>query len=79
MSRKLYNNETTTEQNVRARNVARGTFVRKTNKDGSAQGKVYIMGEYCRDTGKYELVDTDDVNRCVYVNVGAMLFIGFTY
>jgi hypothetical protein len=41
--------------------------------------KVYKRGEYDRAEGKYELQDTDDHCRYIYVKKGTMLDTGFTY
>lgn len=41
--------------------------------------KVYIRGEYCRESKAYELTDAEDMNRQIYVKKGAVLYVGFTY
>jgi hypothetical protein len=40
---------------------------------------VYMVGSYDRVTKRWELTDTEDVNRCIYVKTGTILFAGFTY
>jgi hypothetical protein len=53
----------------------KGEFVKR--KPDAA--KVYRVEGYCRSSKRWELVDADDVNRCVYVKTGTLLFAGFTY
>lgn len=70
---------TDTEQNVKIETVKKGEFVRRTDKNGSPRAKVFIRDEFERSTGKYRLIDAEDVNREVYVPKGAIVFVGFTY
>ena len=55
--------------------LPRGEFVKRT----ADARKVYQRGEYDRSTGKYSLVDCEDVNREVWVKRGTQLHVGFTY
>lgn len=41
--------------------------------------KVYKRGAFDRSSGKYALIDCDDINREVYVKRGTQLVVGFTY
>jgi hypothetical protein len=41
--------------------------------------KVYVVAGYDRHIGKWQLDDTDDTSRCIYVARGTMLYAGFTY
>lgn len=73
--------ERTAEERAEVEEVAavetlpRGAFVkRKANAN-----KVYQRGGYDRSTGKYSLVDCEDVNREVWVRKGTKLHVGFTY
>lgn len=56
-------------------NIRRGEFVKRK----ADANKVYQRGEYCRTTGRYSLVDCEDVSREVWVKRGTQLHIGFTY
>tara|TARA_R110000868_G_scaffold91192_1_gene252958 strand:- start:1358 stop:1552 length:195 start_codon:yes stop_codon:yes gene_type:complete len=40
---------------------------------------VYIRQDYDRSTKTYCLQDTSDMNRCIYLKPGAVVFVGFTY
>jgi hypothetical protein len=62
-------------QNITLRNVKPGDYV-KRKADAST---VYIKGDYDRTTKSFELTDTDDINRCIYVKADKTVFIGFTY
>lgn len=55
--------------------LPRGEFVKRT----ADANKVYQRGEYDRSTGKYSLIDCEDVNREVWVKRGTQLHVGFTY
>lgn len=79
MARKAYSNATAAETNAPARDIEKGTYVRRTNRDGTPQKKVYVMGAYCRFNMGYELTDDNDINRAIYVNAGSLLNVGFTY
>ena len=62
-------------QNITIKNVKPGDFV-KRKADSKA---VYIKGAYDRTTKSFELIDTDDINKVVYVKSDKIVFIGFTY
>lgn len=59
---------------VKVEEIAKGEFVRR-----KVGGKTFTRGDYDRSTGRYSLVDCDDVNREVFVKRGTMLHVGFTY
>lgn len=56
------------------RELPKGEFIRL--KDG---GPVYQRGEYDRTSGKYELIDVNNVSRCVYRAGLTKVQAGFTY
>lgn len=62
-------------QNITLRNVKPGDFVKRKS-DSKA---VYIKGDYDRTTKSFELVDVDDINRCIYLKGNTQVFVGFTY
>ena len=70
---------TDTEQNVCVAKVKKGEYVRRTDKDGNPRQKVFIRDDFERSTGKYRLIDAEDVNREVYVAKDAIVKVGFTY
>jgi hypothetical protein len=57
------------------RNVARGEYVRRKPDSRTT----YVRGEYDRATKRFELIDTEDMNRVVYLKPNTPVFIGFTY
>jgi hypothetical protein len=60
---------------VALKNVKPGDYVKRK----SDAVKVYIKGDYDRTTKSFELQDTEDMNRFVYVKADKTVFIGFTY
>jgi hypothetical protein len=40
---------------------------------------VYIRQDYDRATKTFCLQDTADMNRCIYLKPGAVVFVGFDY
>lgn len=62
-------------QNITLKSVKPGDYVKRKS-DSKA---VYIKGAYDRTTKSFELIDTDDINRVVYVKSDKIVFIGFTY
>lgn len=62
-------------QNITLKTVKPGDYVKRKS-DSKA---VYIKGAYDRTTKSFELIDTDDINRVVYVKSDKIVFIGFTY
>jgi len=62
-------------QSIILKNVKPGDFV-KRKADSKA---VYIKGAYDRTTKSFELIDTDDINRVVYIKATKPVYIGFTY
>jgi hypothetical protein len=60
---------------VALKNVKPGTFV-KRKADSKA---VYIKGVYDRTTKSFELQDTEDMNRFVYIKADKPVYVGFTY
>jgi len=57
------------------RDVTKGDYV-KRKIDSKA---VYIKGDYDRATRSYELRDTSDISRSIYVKPDKVVVIGFTY
>lgn len=57
------------------KDIPKGEFIRAND----TASKVYQRGDYVRSMGKYELIDTDDVNRCRYVKGNQLWVAGFTY
>ena len=68
-----------TEQVAQVQNIKRGEFVRRLNKDGTAQSKVYQRSYYDAESQRYALDDVDDASRQVFVRKGTKLLVGFTY
>lgn len=66
---------TDTEQLAAVETIKRGEFV-KRKPDAT---KVYTRGDYDRSSGKFSLVDAEDINREVWVKKGTKLFVGFSY
>ncbi len=62
-------------QNITIKNVKPGDFV-KRKADSKA---VYIKGAYDRTTKSFELQDTEDMNRFVYIKADKLVYVGFTY
>jgi hypothetical protein len=62
-------------QNIILRNVTKGDYV-KRKADSKA---VYIKGDYDRTTKSFELIDTDDINKVVYIKATKPVYVGFTY
>jgi hypothetical protein len=62
-------------QSIILKNVKPGDFV-KRKADSKA---VYIKGAYDRTTKSFELIDTDDINKVVYIKANKPVYVGFTY
>jgi hypothetical protein len=62
-------------QNIMLKNVKPGDFVKRK----ADANTVYIKGAYDRTTKSFELIDTDDINRVVYIKATKPVYIGFTY
>ena len=60
---------------IKIEKVKKGDYVRKK----SGAKKTYIAGGYCRYNKRYELTDTEDMNRQIYLKKGKDVFVGFTY
>lgn len=60
---------------VAIQHVTKGDYV-KRKADSKA---VYVKGDYCRIAKAYELRDTDDVNRVIYIKRDKVVAVGFTY
>lgn len=65
--------------NYAVETLAPGEYVQRVNKAGEPMKKVYQLGKFDRSTRKYELNDTDDISRAIYVRKGTKLHAGFTY
>ena len=62
-------------KNITLKSVKPGDFV-KRKADSKA---VYIKGAYDRTTKSFELIDTDDINKVVYIKADKLVYVGFTY
>jgi hypothetical protein len=62
-------------ETMKINSVKIGEFIKRK----ADSNKVYKRGEYDRSTKSFELIDTDDINRSIYIKSGAMVFVGFTY
>ena len=62
-------------QNITLKSVKPGDYV-KRKADSKA---VYIKGDYDRTTKSFELQDTEDMNRFVYIKADKPVYVGFTY
>lgn len=60
---------------VAIQHVTKGDYVKRKT-DSKA---VYIKGEYDRSSKAYEMHDTDDINRTIYIKADKVVVIGFTY
>jgi hypothetical protein len=62
-------------QNITLKNVKPGDYVKRK----ADAATVYIKGAYDRTTKSFELQDTEDMNRFVYVKADKLVYVGFTY
>ena len=62
-------------QNITLKNVKPGDYVKRKS-DSKA---VYIKGAYDKTTKSFELQDTEDMNRFVYIKADKLVYVGFTY
>ena len=60
---------------IALRNVIKGDYV-KRKADSKA---VYIKGDYDKTTKSFELIDVEDISRCIYVKADKPVVVGFTY
>jgi len=60
---------------IALRNVIKGDYV-KRKADSKA---VYIKGDYDKTTKSFELIDVEDICRCIYVKADKPVVVGFTY
>jgi hypothetical protein len=60
---------------IALRNVMPGDFV-KRKADSKA---VYVKGDYDKSTKAFELIDTEDICRRIYVKADKLVVVGFTY
>lgn len=62
-------------QTITLKSVKPGDYVKR-----KADSKtVYIKGAYDRTTKSFELQDTEDMNRFVYIKADKLVYVGFTY
>ena len=62
-------------QQVKLKDCKQGEYImRKPNSK-----KVYIKHDYDRSTKRYSLMDTEDINRSIWLKGNTLVFIGFTY
>ena len=57
------------------KNVKPGDYVKRK----ADANTVYIKGAYDRTTKSFELIDTDDINKVVYIKASKPVYVGFTY
>lgn len=62
-------------QNITLKNVKPGDFIKRK----ADAATVYIKGAYDRTTKSFELRDTEDMNRFVYIKADKLVYVGFTY
>jgi hypothetical protein len=62
-------------QTAKVEDIKLGEYVKRK----ADAHKVYRRGGYDAAIKRYALVDTEDINREVYVKKGTELHIGFTY
>lgn len=60
---------------VAIQHVTKGDYVKRKT-DSKA---VFIKGNYCRIAKAYEMRDTDDINRTIYIKRDKGVVTGFTY
>lgn len=58
--------------------LPKGEFIRRIIAGKETQ-KVYQYAGYCRLNKRYQLDDTDDCSRAIYVKKGTIVSHGFTY
>lgn len=60
---------------IAIQHVTKGDYVKR-----KADSKtVYVKGNYCRIAKAYEMRDTDDINRVIYIKRDKVVAVGFTY
>lgn len=68
---------------IHLRDVKKGDYVspRRVISVGvyTRANKVYIKGDYDRSSGRYSLIDCDDINRELFVRGTDIVLVGFTY
>ena len=62
-------------QSITLKNVKPGDYVKRK----ADAATVYIKGAYDRTTKSFELIDTDDINKVVYIKATKPVYVGFTY
>ena len=60
---------------IAIQHVTKGDYVKRKT-DSKA---VYIKGDYDRSAKAYEMRDTDDINRVIYIKRDKLVAVGFTY
>lgn len=68
-------NEDSVERYVPVRSVAQGTFVKRK----ADSKKVYIRRDYDRYSRKVALEDESDMNRYIYLDGDALVYVGFEF
>lgn len=64
-----------TEQIVKLSDCPKGEYLKRKPESN----KVYIRGDYDRSTKTYSLIDTDDINREIFLKGSTKVFVGFNY
>lgn len=62
-------------KNITLKSVKPGDYVKRK----ADAATVYIKGAYDRTTKSFELQDTEDMNRFVYIKADKLVYVGFTY
>ena len=60
---------------VQIQDVKKGEFVKRT----ATTLKVYIRADYQRDMKRFQLDDTTDIFRAVYIKRGTLVWVDFEY
>lgn len=62
-------------QTTTVKQAPKGEYVKRT----ADTKKVYIRGDYDAGTKRYSLVDTEDMNREIFLKGNTPVFVGFEY
>ena len=57
------------------RSLPKGEYIQRTH----APGKTYRKGDYDRATKSFECIDTDDINRSIFIKADKLVVAGFTF
>jgi len=62
-------------QTTTVKQAPKGEYVKRT----ATAKTVYIRGEYDPGTKRYSLVDTEDINREIFLKGETLVYVGFDY